>query len=214
MALAACAPDVMPVARASPMPVNETGDNQAPSAAPTTPVDASCGDSSVDDSANLLSPPDIWPQATQSGQGSATYVLDSDACRAQVDIGPAAKPDCTRAYPYYSDNDIYVELARAGVVLLITGDDMAMDSDGLVTGTVHEVVANLGPGGAAEMTALAINCDARPQGDDYKVVSHGHTVMLLHVGADQAVALTFDDPKLSESQRLALLATAVERATQ
>jgi len=216
MALAACSPDVMPVARPSAIPIDQATEvsDPPPSAQPTPQMTDACSAGGVDDSAYLLSPQDIWPQASETGQGTATYELDSDTCHGQTNRESPAAADCARAYPYYdSDHDMLVEFTRMGVVLLLVGDDSEMNSGGQDTATVHEVVANLGPGAGSQLVAQAVNCGAKREGDHYKVVSHGHTIMLMRVGADQIVALNFTDPTLTEAQRSALLDAAVERAS-
>ncbi|HEY7174385.1 MAG TPA: hypothetical protein VH442_05660 [Micromonosporaceae bacterium] len=185
-----------------------------PSAQPAPEITDACSAGGVDDSAYLLAPQDIWPQAPETGQGTATYELDSETCHGMTagESPPAA--DCARAYPYYnSDNDMLVEFTHMGVVLVLVGDDMEMNPDGTATATVHEVVANLGPGAGSQLVAQAVECGAKRDGDHYKVVSHGHTTMLLRAGTDQIVALNFTDPTLTDAQRLALLDAAVERAS-
>src|SRR5262245_2731048 len=111
MALAACSPDVMPVARPSAIPIDQATEvsDPPPSAQPTPQMTDACSAGGVDDSAYLLSPQDIWPQASETGQGTATYELDSDTCHGQTNRESPAAADCARAYPYYdSDHDMLV----------------------------------------------------------------------------------------------------------
>jgi hypothetical protein len=206
--LAGCSPDVVPMAgpsRPSPQDVISLG-----------PMLGVCGDdpSVPDQSGRLLSPLDVWPAATYSGQGVQNYTLDPAACQARLVATPVAlMPNCAAAFPYFENDDLLTEMARIGVVHIAQTQDMDMRADGSTVSEVDEVVLDLGVTSAPKIAALATGCGATRIAGHYTSTSGSGSATVLQIESEFAVVVTFDRRvTLTEAQRTAVLKRALSLA--
>jgi hypothetical protein len=201
--LAACTPDVVPVAGAHPQPV------QSPSIADPHAV---CGpDDSAEADRFMLTRDDIWEDVASVGQGFANYTLDPTACAAVLAATPNPEPVvCDLNFPYYPDSEELTELARIHVVGIHTAQELKVGDGGVVVSAMHETVLDLSAGAGADVLRLARKCGARPFAGGYASASGGVIDMLLEIDETHAVAVTFDDHSgLTNVQKQDLLARAV-----
>jgi hypothetical protein len=207
--LAGCSPDVVPVAGPNPpSPIRDVT-----SLGPTPGV---CGDdpSASDQSGRLLSPLDVWPKATYSGQGVQNYTLDPAACQARLAATPAPLvPNCAADFPYFGKDDLVTEMARIGVVHIAETQDMDMRADGSTVSEVDEVLLDLGVTSAPKIAALATGCGATRTAGHYTSTSGSGGAWVLQIESEFAVVVTFDRRvTLTEAQRAAVLKHAMSLA--
>jgi len=201
--LAACTPDVVPVAGAHPQPV------QTPSIADPHAV---CGpDDSAEADRFMLTRDDIWEDAASVGQGFANYTLDPAACAAVLAATPNPEPvACDLNFPYYPDSEELTELARIHVVGIHTAQELKIGDGGVVVSAMHETALDLSAGAGADVLRLARKCGARPFAGGYASTSGRVIEMLLEIDETHAVAVTFDDHSgLTNVEKQDLLAKAV-----
>ena len=163
----------------------------------------------------MLSPNDVWPGITHSGQGFNNVTLDPAACRARLTATPTpGSADCERGFPYYPADEQVTEFARDGVLAVRAEEILDIGRDGNIAAAVHEWEMQLSPGAAAAIAALATSCGATLVGDTLATTANGSVEMLLHVDDSHAIALTFDvQSKLTDTQKRRLLTKAEALAT-
>lgn len=201
--LAACTPDVVPVAGAHPQPAV---------AQSTGGADAVCGpDDSAEADRYMLTRNDIWRDVPSVGQGFSNYTLDPAACAASLAATPNPEPvACDLNFPYFPGDEEVTELARIGVVGIHTAQELKVNGDGVVVSTMHETVLDLSGTAGADVLRLARKCGAKPLAGGYATASGGVIDMLLDIDPMHAVAVTFDDQSgLSTAQKQGLLARAL-----
>jgi hypothetical protein len=215
VSLAACAPDVIALGDPrSARPADSAAGSGAEALGPS--ASAVCGvDVTTDAAPFMLTPNDVWPGITRSGQGFNDVTLDPDACRARLTATPTPRPaDCERGFPYYPFDEQVTELARDGVLAVHAEEILDIGRDGNVAAAVHEWEMQLSPGAAAAIAALATSCGATPAGDTLATTTNGSLDMLVHVDDNHAIALTFDvQTKLTDTQKRRLLTKAEALAT-
>jgi hypothetical protein len=201
--LAACTPDVVPVAGAHRQPVQTVS---------TADPHAVCGpDDSAEADRFMLTRDDIWEDAPSVGQGFANYTLDPAACAAVLAATPNPEPvACNLNFPYYPDSEELTELARIHVVGVHTAQELKVGGGGVVVSAMHETVLDLSANAGGAVLRLASKCGARPFAGVYATTSGRVIDMLLDINETHAVAVTFDDHSgLTNVQKQELLSTAV-----
>jgi hypothetical protein len=206
--LAACSPDVVPIA--GPGQPTPTPEGTSPKPGPV------CGDDTTgpDQEARMISPQDVWPGADFSGQGVQNFRLDPVACQARLIATPAPlRPTCENGFPYFTQDDMVTEMARIGVVHIAETQDLDLRADGSTVSTVDEVLLDLGIAAAPRVAALATGCGAERTAGYYTASAGSGDDTLLQIEPEFAVAVTFDQHvTLSDKQRADVLRRAVSLA--
>jgi hypothetical protein len=103
-------------AACSPDPVRVPTDTPAPQSSDTAATALGlCGlDYSGRASRYTLTPHDVWPTATKTGQAFANYTLDPAACAHALSVTPNPEPvQCDLGFPFFPDDERVTELARS-----------------------------------------------------------------------------------------------------
>jgi hypothetical protein len=110
LALAAMgARDGRVLARPGPVPTDTPASQSADTAATAL---GRCGlDYSGRASRYTLTPHDVWPTATKTGQAFANYTLDPAACAHALSVTPNPEPvRCDLGFPFFPDDERVTEL--------------------------------------------------------------------------------------------------------
>jgi hypothetical protein len=109
-----------------------------------------------------LTPYDVWPTATKTGQAFANHTLDPAVCAHALSVTPNPEPmQCDLDFPFSPDDERVTELARAVVPFMNTAQLFVLDSVTIVSATVREVILGLGVDAATKFTRLARVCGAK-----------------------------------------------------